>query len=55
MGSMKVSSEAKEATIELTVIRADGRVENLGTVAYWHKNPLKRLAFRIKQHFKKGH
>lgn len=24
------------------VIRADGTREDLGTVAYWHRNPLKR-------------
>ena len=27
--------------------RADGTIENLGTIQYWHKNPLKRLLCKI--------
>ncbi len=38
-----------EATIEAVVIRANGNVENLGQVSYWHKNPLKRLWWRVKR------
>lgn len=38
-----------EATIEITVIRADGTREDHGVVSYWHKNPLKRAAWAIKQ------
>ncbi len=41
-GTSQVSVEAK-------VIRADGRIEDLGVVAYWHRNPFKRLAWRIKR------
>ena len=40
-------SNAREATIEAVVTRADGTVENLGTVSYWHRNPLKRLIFKL--------
>lgn len=36
-------------TIELIVTRADGTIEDLGVVSYWHRNPLKRLAWRVKQ------
>lgn len=32
-----------EITIEAVRVRADGRVEPLGVVAYYHKNPVKRL------------
>jgi hypothetical protein len=39
----------KEASIEAVVIRADGTREDLGVVSYWHKNPFKRLAWRLKQ------
>lgn len=52
MSSVTVSSPAKEATIEMIVTRADGTIENLGVVSYWHRNPLKRLAWRVKQFFK---
>jgi len=41
-----------ETTIELVVTRANGTVENLGVVSYWHPNPLKRLAWRVKKLFK---
>lgn len=49
MSDMKVLSGAKEATIEAVIIRADGTVEQLGVVSYWHKNPLKRWAWRMKR------
>jgi hypothetical protein len=36
------------AELKLQVLRAGGAVEDLGTVAYWHQNPLKRLIWSIK-------
>ena len=46
-----ITSEAKVKQMEISAIitRADGTVENLGTIQYWHKNPLKRLIWRIKK------
>jgi len=38
---------ASSAELRAVVIRADGTVEDLGMIAYWHKNPLKRLAWRV--------
>jgi len=38
-----------QVTVEAKVIRADGRVDDLGTIAYWHRNPFKRLAWRIRR------
>lgn len=38
----------KSISLEATVIRANGDVEELGTVAYWHRNPLKRLVSRLR-------
>jgi hypothetical protein len=35
--------KAKESSVSAVVTRADGRVENLGMIAYWHINPIKRL------------
>lgn len=43
MNALAISSQVKEARIEAVVIRADGSRENLGTIAYYHRNPLKRL------------
>lgn len=47
-------SHVKEASIEAVVIRADGTVEDLGVVSYYHKNPFKRLRFRLMQ-LKRGY
>lgn len=52
MSNVSVDSRAREATIEMIVTRADGTVENLGVVSYWHRNPLKRLAWRIRNSLK---
>lgn len=38
---------ASSVVVEAVVIRADGRVEPLGRVAYWHRNPLRRLLWRL--------
>jgi hypothetical protein len=36
-------------TVEAVVIRADGRVENLGVIAYRHRNPLRQFWWQLKQ------
>lgn len=41
---MNVRGRAKSSSISATITRADGSIENLGMIAFWHKNPLKRLA-----------
>ncbi|HEY9273636.1 hypothetical protein [Achromobacter sp.] len=43
------ASPVRETTVEARVIRADGTVEELGTIAYWHRSWFKRAAWRIKQ------
>jgi hypothetical protein len=45
---MDVRSKVKEMVLSARVIRADGTIEDLGTIQYWHSNPLKRLLWRIK-------
>jgi hypothetical protein len=45
---MDVSSKVKEMVLSAQVIRADGTVEDLGTIQYWHSNPIKRIIWRIK-------
>jgi hypothetical protein len=42
----------KWAEIEAVVIRADGTVERLGTVAYFHRNPVRRLLWRLRKLFR---
>jgi hypothetical protein len=46
------TSDCKSAELSMVVIRADGSKEDLGVVAYYHKNPLKTAIFKIKQYFK---
>lgn len=48
-GGMLSNTKLREARISAVVTRADGRVEELGTLTYWHRNPLRRLAWRIRQ------
>jgi hypothetical protein len=40
-----VDTRVKPVTSEITAVvtRADGRVEDLGRIAYWHANPLRNL------------
>jgi hypothetical protein len=42
-------SNTKEMQIEATIIRANGTIEQLGVIQYWHKNPFKRILWRIKK------
>jgi len=40
--------------VNMKVFNADGTLKkDYGVVNYWHKNPLKRWAFSIKQFFKR--
>lgn len=47
MPTINVLSRAKETSLSAVVTRKDGRVEDLGVVAYGHTNPLRRLWWRI--------
>ncbi len=40
---------AKMVSVEAVVIRADGRREDLGMIAFYHANPLKRWAWKLGQ------
>jgi hypothetical protein len=42
-------TKVKQMEISAVITRADGTIENLGTIQYWNKNPLKRLLWRIKK------
>lgn len=48
-GGLITRAKVKEASVSLVVTRADGRVEDLGVVSYYHRNPLKRLAWRVRK------
>jgi hypothetical protein len=67
VGAFSARSGIKSAELGLTVTRCGcgdpdqhrgsvcprpRAVEQLGTVAYWHRNPLKRLLWRVGRFFK---
>ena len=39
----------KSLQISAKIIRADGTVENQGTIQYWSQNPFKRFLWKIKK------
>lgn len=43
------NTSAKELQLVATIRRADGTIEELGVIDYWHKNPIKRILWRIKR------
>jgi hypothetical protein len=43
---------ATSAELSLVITRADGTVEDLGVVSKWHKNPIKRFAWRTTRFLK---
>jgi hypothetical protein len=46
-------TNAKEIMLVATITRADGTVEQLGTIDYWHKNPIKRWIWNFKKLFRR--
>jgi hypothetical protein len=46
---MQANLNAKEIQLVATITRADGTVEELGVIDYYHQNPIKRLIWRIKK------
>lgn len=41
---MRAAQPVKSVVLEATITRADGTVVPQGVVAYYHRNPFKRLA-----------
>lgn len=50
---MKTAARAgvKSVEVQAVIIRADGTREQLGTLGYWHRNPLVRLYRRARGWF----
>jgi hypothetical protein len=42
-------SNAKEIKLIATITRANGTIEELGVIDYWHKNPMKRFVWKLKK------
>jgi hypothetical protein len=50
--ALRAGNTPKEITVSAIITRANGKVENLGTVSYWHRSIFKRALYIIKKHFK---
>jgi len=46
---MDVNSKVKELVLSAQITRADGTIEDLGAINYWHSSFIKRLLWSIKQ------
>ena len=46
---IQANLDAKELQLEARIIKADGTIVELGIIDYWHKNPIKRIIWRIKK------
>jgi len=53
MTKLAAPANAKSVSIRATVIRADGRVEDHGVVAFYHRNPLYRWTYRVRRAIKR--
>lgn len=47
------NANIEHMTLRAVVIRADGTVEDLGVIAFWHKNPLVRWWYRLTKFFRR--
>jgi hypothetical protein len=43
------NSGIEQSSLSMVIIRANGEREDLGVVSYYHKNPIKRIMFKIKK------
>jgi hypothetical protein len=44
----QVAEGVTSAQVSAVIIRANGTREDLGVISYWHKNPFRRLLWRLK-------
>ncbi|MEU2426908.1 hypothetical protein ABZ619_38850 [Streptomyces sp. NPDC007851] len=47
MSTSKAEAQHRSASMSFVITRADGQVIDLGVGAYWHRNPLRRLWWRL--------
>jgi hypothetical protein len=51
---MIAEPKVKKITVEAKIIRADGKVENLGVISAYYSNPIKRLLHLVKSKLGRG-
>lgn len=47
-------SDIEEAELSAVIIRAEGTIEEVGVIAYYHRNPLRRLLWWLRQRLRRG-
>lgn len=48
-GTIHIHVPVRRVTLEAVVIRSNGEREELGVIAHYDKNPLRRLWWRLKR------
>lgn len=46
-------TNAKKVELIATVTRADGTIEELGVIDYYHRNPIKQFIWNLKKFFRR--
>jgi len=54
MSDLQVHGRPVMISITAVVTRADGTVEDLGAVSYWHRSPIRRWAWAIRRYLQGG-
>ena len=52
MTFVNIPENAKSVELSAVITRANGDKLDLGTLDYWHKNPIRRWAWAIKNWFR---
>lgn len=50
----KTKANVRSVEVEAQIIRSDGTVVKLGTIASWHKNPIRRFLQFIRRKLYRG-
>lgn len=45
----QIETKPTQATVSAVITRADGSVEDLGVISYWHRSFFRRLLWRVKR------
>jgi hypothetical protein len=53
MGFRFAQVKARRSTLEAMITRADGTVEHLGVIAYYHRNPIRRWSVSLWIHVRR--
>lgn len=50
-GNIQLRQKTKEATLSAVITRADGTIEKLGVISYYHRNPIRVLLWKLGRKF----